>query len=671
MSTPSNPLSKFFAHDAKHVLIAFDNSEVACGYKVSDNLTNVNTATQTSGTIGAVGTKLPNLSGGSGYVVVNELTDQSYFMNNLTWSFEFFGPLGNGTTSCVGSFSITDVTGTSPIFPNFIRDIGAKMAKDTGAKAPISVSQMTFVLYTFFRGHNPSGTTTVIPVKPLIFSVVDFGSALSNSQLFAYDFVAQYNSLGQLPQYSAMSQMTITNQSGGLGQTVPVTSGGTTGIMTTAQENAAKNASRTVRLGKAPAMVTLKDVFNGFQQGLQDQIKSNKRQLQEFMGLVRDDYVKKIEIPVQQKDAAGGIQIDYVVDLDPAIASYQVNNRNLPFEQPAQSQNATGIVSLTMPIGSTIPSCVNELLKLSTAIADDIAQGYSFKTTISSVKKLGGNTTITVMIRRYARPQNDVNGKISNLITNIVSGATAGAAIGSAGGILGSITGAIAGGFIGAEFGGPPPITTAPGNGAINPLGFYYSDGNKVDVDVLDIQMSTGSDYHIAVLEEEARIGGDAKCVYGNREQISIERSPLSTFSNSFMSGVRGLGNPKNYGLESAVAATNIDINNIHSIMRQTSMVTLLINGNSDLYSDLARNPLKVSTNDQDGATLYKYPEYEPMYVKLLIRLKQTNSSTPPPVGDPVYFYYTEYYHLSGVQNIIDGSTFYQRLELMRTDDAQ
>lgn len=602
MSLPSNPLAKFGSYEVKHTLIAFENAEAAYKFKASEF------------ELGKPGTYLPkrSLACGRACVVVNENESANLVINRLRWSFDFYSPLNPTTTACVGEISISG--DQQLVVPNFMRKITQEM--------DISLYHITFALFTFFKGRLGMGGEQVIACKPLFFNIIDSHTAVDETIPFCqnYNFVAQYNTLAQLPQFASMTQTTITHQDGSLGQSMPFLGGATSGIMSRKEENAIKNWTRKARMNRSKPMQTLKELTDGLQQELNDQIKPNRRQLQEFMALVRDDFVKKIKDPKQKKDEKGGISVEYKVVLDDHYANMPVNNRNLPFEQPDQGQNVKGLTSLTIPGESDITDAINEILRTSTLVAKDIAEGYSYKTVAVASTDCSGKYHVTVKVKRFVTPVNEVDGN-----------------------------------------------NTSPGAAVKTPLQFFFGEGNEKDFDIVSLALAVGPPSHLSVTEDD-HVDGEGQVVYGDREQISLERSASERFNKSFFSGNRGLSNAHNYGLESGSAGSLIDINNSRFIAAQTSLTVIGIAGNPDLYSDLCRNPEKVVDGDDDHAILYKFPEYEPMYVDLSIRLvKEGNANLS---SDQTYYYYKGSYHVAGVTNTIQGSTFVQTLKLLRTDDS-
>lgn len=610
MSRPSNPLSKFISYETKHILIAFNNSDAACAFSLG------------TGKIGKAGEPVFLKEGnGEAFVAINEEEDPTFFISDLQWSFDFFSPVAPQSTACVGNFSVAAGPG-GVVFPNHLRNIAKKLK--------ISIYHIPFYLVTVFRGILSNGNVKTITTKPLIINIVDSHNTAEDrkQELYTYDFVAQYNTLGQLPQFADLSQITITHQDGSLGQSIPTAEGATFGVQSRKEENKIKNIVRRARLARSKPMTNLRDVFNGLEQELKSQSAPNRRQLQELMALVRDDYVKKIKEPKQKKDDIEGIRLDYRIVLDSSIARYPIDNRNLPFEQPDQSQTVKGINTFTLPVGSNIMSAVTDILRLSAKMGDDALNlGYSFKTTVTTTRNQDGKYESVISIYRYVTPRNTVDGRVN----------------------------------------------TAPGNGAVKgPLKFAYGEGNKEDFDIISLVMTLGPDVDVKVLEDDnIDDGGDANVVYGNREQISIERSPGQKFDHSFYSGMRGLAANKNYGLESGSKAAAIDLVLSRFVACQTSLTVIDIAGNCDLYSDLCRNPKEVAEGKHPDAVLYRYPEYEPMYVELSVRIKE-DSATNKKVNstEQNYFYYKGPYHLVGVTNTFHGSTFLQSLRLVRTDDS-
>lgn len=593
MSEPRNPLADLYTYEPKHILIAFANTEDASSFSIPPV------------GVGKCGAKVPG-----GFVVVNELIDKSYHINSLIWSFDYFAPLNPDTSISSGSFIVADSRGNQ--FPSFLRRIAKKL------KMP--QTRITFWLQTSLHGKLLDNTTSeFIITKPLIFTLSDSATGFSEGMVnqFMFNFAMRYNTVAQLPNYSRLDQFTITNSENNPSKSVPVTDGSKPEILTRAAEDALNTAKRQQRINKSAPMRTLKSVFDGFEADLKEMRFTHKRQLQEFMAIIRPDHVKKIKIPVS-KVSDGSLPITFKVNLDKVFHNYPVNNRNLITEQTENQQVTDGIRSITMPPKGDVYSAVETLMKLSTKIADDIDNGKSFKVVMTSVTDREGVVNNTINIKPFIIPVNKQDSKDT----------------------------------------GPDP------DGNVNTLNLQYMEGRE-GMDIVSLSFSSAPAREVVILEDDSdNLKDDALYLSSQREQITFER-----LKNTGFSGLRVISSPMNFGLQSARAGATQDSLNARYGLSQNTLTVVDIVGNPDLYSDLARNPVKVATFVADDPKLYKFPEYYPMYVNIKVRIGNTNIFKAHG-DDEEYWYHTYHYHLSGVTNAIIGGGFTQTLRLLSTDDA-
>lgn len=600
MSNPKNVLSSLHSYEPRHILLAFDNAEGACNYVVPNT------------SLGKCGSKLQNVKCGNGYVIVNELDDISYNITRLTWSYDFFSPTTPNTTVSAGSFTVADARGNQ--FPSFLR----RMAK----KLKIRESRITFYLMTVFRGRTAENdTSTNYVTNPLIFNMTDSATGFQEGMVnqFTFNFAFLYNTIAQLPNFSRLDQFTITNRENNPSRGVPTTSNVKGEIISRAKEDERSGINRAVRTGKSAPMRNLKEVFEGFEADLQEMRFENKRQLQEFIAVIRPDSVKRIKTPKAKRAKGGtGLPITFEVKLDPAYHNYPVDNRNLMTEQTETRQNTAGIRSLTVPPGSSVFSTVESIMKLSSKTGQDVADGYAFKIAMSSVTDGEGVAKNTINIRRYRIPRNQIGTKDT----------------------------------------GPDK------DGNVKTLELEYMNGGT-GMDVMSLQFSSSPPSDVAVLEEDSDdLNDDALTTSSQREQITFERAADSGFG-----GLRVTSSSSNFGLQTAEKAALVDRLNHRYSLSQNTLTVVDIVGNPDLYSDLARNPLFVSDGRSLGAKLYKFPEYYPMYINLKVKI--SNAMTFGVSGDDEdFWYHTYHYHLSGVTNVIIAGQFVQTLRLLSTDDV-
>jgi hypothetical protein len=570
------------------------------------------TNTEIDNKIGKTGTTLTGSAcGGKAVVVLNEFTDNRFVVLSHKNVFTFNSPFDPFTTSFCGDLTITDSVGG--YFQDFLR---YKVADYLS----LSETHVIFNLKTYILGVKADGTVDTIRIKPLffhIFSFVNSFASTADQNLYTLSYVADYNTFGLLPNYQKLYQMTVTN-AGGVNKNVsPSTSNIDYSNLTTATENAANAVNEQTRKEAAVPMKHLGDLFKGLEHELKTQITPNNANLQSFLSQINNDYSPKILKPVQIKDG-GTLPLDYSISLDEKYNDYAVDNRSLPFEQTEQSQAALGISSYTIPPGSYITKEIKNLMKMSGDVGKDAAESPSktFKINCSCVKACDDKYHFNYKIMKYVVPENSPEG-----------------------------------------------VNTGPGEAVIENLKYSFQDGEAAQ-DILQVHSDLISDFDLGTMEKIPN-NANSKVVIGNREQITVERTPSMNFFKSGYSGLRTMTDPKLYGLERPDLNANID-NLLIANLSQTSTVTLTIIGNPDLLSDLYRNPQKVQENDADSPTYYAYVESFPMYADLTIFLHNIGEGIA--LKGPQKLFYNGYYHIGSVESVMYSNTFTQQLELFRTD---
>jgi hypothetical protein len=612
MSIPKNPFDQYETLNTKHLLLAFKYTESACKSRIPEM------------DVGVVGTVLepPIIYCGKAIVVVNEFMDNKYFINNLSWTFSYYSPIEISTTSLLGNVQIASQINYE--FPSFLAKVSEQL--------DMSITHITWWLRTCFIGTRGDGGQDYHFAKPLIFHVADNAYSIANqkSHLYGMNFMATYNTYGQLLNFSGVHQLTITHKDGALHKEIPKPEAPNCEILTRAEEDAAKAEARSKRLEKSKPMKTLKDIFEALEIELKEQRFAHKRQLQEWMTNVRDGYVKKIEEPEQKKGEE--LPLDYIIAIGDA-ADGPVDNRNMPWEQPEQGQDKPGIRSITIPPGLNIISAIDYIMKYSKKMGIQSADGGTWKTNICIVRRCGGKYDVFINVNGAEIPKNSLS------------------------------------------------TDTGPGKGTVStPLTFTFShegfstgEGDiNDDIDITNLHVNSNSDIDWAIMEEQVE-EDEAEVNYGSREQMTFERIPTKKYFKSQFSGIRGMSSPKNYGLESAEDAAKIDMSFHLAKRSQTSRNMMKIRGNFELYSDLCRNPWKVKNNDPDLPVLYKFPERYPIYMKVRIKLNREGGHLGQEnVEDneiDSFYYHTNHYHATSITNVIQGSHFYQLINLARVDD--
>lgn len=605
-----NPLDKLTNVQHKCILAAFAYTEDAC-------------KTDLGSGIGPSGTDFTGKACGKPAVVIlNEFVDKKYAVTHYESEFSYYSAISPTTTQMLGQILIADRIGGQ--FPNFIRK--------TAQKLQVSESHIAFSLRIFFMGADPQnsgdGTNNVsvntIATKPLIFNLASLSKMYPSEteQTYALNWVATYNTFGLMPTFSKMYQHTITNVDGNPSKEVPKPDVVIPTIIPRAQEDSAKTSARKTRIDKSKTMETLGQAYDSLAEDLMQQKYEHKRQLQEWLSYVRDDYVKKIA-PPKQKKPPGYIPVDYRLNLEGGLRGYKIDNRNMPFEQPEQSQEKYGVRTLSVQDGEHLVKFVERLMKHSRKLSQlaKNAPRQGFKTNICILRRCEGKYDLFMQTYQITNANNT------------------------------------------------PSSDTGPGT-AKSPLVFEYNKAQLGDTNVLDINAKMTSLIDLQMMENQVD-DPDAEVVYGNREQATAEKTAQVDFFHSMYSGVRVHINAKNNGLESAEDGGIMDNSLMPNINSQTNIFTVNTRLDPNLMSDLHRNPFWVYQQNEDGAVYYPLPEKNPMYAKIVIYMNAVASDLgiDPDSVDPTY-YYVQYYHLYKVRTIINGGGISQELSMLRTDDA-
>lgn len=599
-TSSQNPLLGLRKYTIKYILVAFTNTTDAVNTKIDYTIGNSGDVITGTG------------CGQKAVVVINEFTDKRFLVQSHMNEFGFHSFFDRSTSSMTGSITLSDSIGG--YFQNFIKD-------DVATVLNISQTHIIFALKMYFNGADQDGNQQVIPVKPLIFHMYNLShnfNETDKANFYTISYMADYNTYSLMPNYSKMFQMTITHKDSG----APISTASVSDSVSIGERRKILSKYRDKKLEADKTMVTLQDAFEGFDKALKTRSLAPTSNLQSWMKTINDGYPTFID-PLEQKKSGGTLPLDFNVHLDTYYKNFVIDNRNLAFEQPEQSQLLPGIKSYQVKPGKFITRVVNNLMKLSSQVGLEarvnLTNQKSYKSNISVIKTCDNKYQFDMHIKNYIVPRNDGT------------------------------------------------IDTGPGESAVNPLKFTYQK-DKNDRDIIGINMSMFSDNSLSVLEQPAT-GTDNKAVLGNREQMTLERNSETDFFKTAYSGNRAMSNPLNYGLENPVPAVSID-NIVKTNLIQTSTLYLHIVGNPNLLSDIFRNPIKVAAEDSDGPNYYKFPEYFPMYVDLDIFLKPASSIGYTELKDiPLEYYYKGYYHLGKISTNTTGSLFSQVLELYRTDN--
>jgi hypothetical protein len=626
MSIPNNPLNSGTSSSHRHILIAFEYAEDAVLLKEFDP----GSAT--------VGEPLNNKKiTGKNVVVVNELNDPRFSIQEAVWDFDYGPSIGISTTASVGKIVVSDRR--SPYaFLNFLYDDVVYKFFNTTNKT--SLSQVTFVLKTIFSINTRDGSIETIMPAPFYFNVESIESVQSVASETPSNHILKVigvsNSLGLLPAFSELNQFTITHKDGNIHDRVASSGFSGGGSLSTRSEgNASNRSARKERLDLSKPMSTLQDLFEGFEADLNQQRYAHKGQLQKWIREIRSDTtVDKIIIAPEQAKGPDDdeLPITFKIDLDPTYKNYPVDNRNMPFEQPDVIQGNKGIAVFPIISGTSVHSAIGKLMMLSKSIGLDATKAYPtiFKVAITAIRGKE-KYEINIKIRKYEIPYNPTEDDFIDR------------------------------------------YNTGPGT-AKNPLEFNINGvKEKRNVDIVAFKSNITYRTDDVMLEQQNETTAGAGVVFADREQATSERHPKLGFYETLYSGLRNLVAPHSIdGLESAQRAG--DIYNLQGVSSygQNAEYELIIHGNPNLLSDINRNPIDV-VNDIDGVfNYYPKPEVDPMYVKLTIfeksAIDEADINDAPPV-----FYFDDFYHMVRVVNVFGGNgedrTFYQYLSLQRTDD--
>jgi len=625
MSVPANPLDRAASSTYRQFLVAFKYAEDAFKLKAFDPIgTNV-------------GDSLPDV--GDNVVIVNEFRDQRFTVSEAMWDFNFIPNIGVSTTTSVGKIVISDRFVPYTFLDFLNKDVLARFNADGGTL--MSLGHATFVLKTFFTtsANGESDTGDVIHTNPFYFNIDSIESVPNKPSVAPTSHIIHAigasNSTGLLRSFSSVFQMNITHKDGNIHDTIPQGTG-SPGIRTRSAENGANTSRRKERRDLSKPMLTLKDVFEGLEADLNQQKFVHAAQLQQWRRDIRSDrQPDKIVVAPQQikNPKPEELPLDYVIDLDPIYETYDVNNRNMPFEQPEVSQNQVGIRVFPVRPGAHITELIEKIMLLSQRVGEDAVavEKMTFKTTVTTTRLKTERYVINIKIRQYKLPCNDVTSN------------------------------------------------TGPGeNSEETSLKYFINDPEERDTDVVEFKSHINYAVGDAMLERQNPDDVGAGVIYADREQATAERRPDLPFFQTLYSGIRPM--IASYGIDGLESAERAgDIFNLMDryTYTQTTDYEMMIRGNPNLLSDLNRNPSDVISDvEGDGVFYYTRPEVNPMYLKLTIFERSYDTDVDGKLDEggaiPQRFYFDDYYHSTRVVNMFglvggDGG-FYQKIMLKRSD---
>lgn len=596
MSTASklNPLSKLKNLTVKHLLIAFKYSTDAYNYKFDYN-------------IGGVGT-IVNDGCGQGIVVVNEMRDSLITIHAASTTWNFYSPTNSKSTSYNGSMEIIDRS--SFYFNQILTDFTNKL--------DMSLTHLTFFWVTQFSGINANQSVEYYYSAPMFFHSInviqDSSNILGNS--YNIDFVNCYNTHGMSPQFSTVLQNSINHRDGNTSNTAPQTHNPSTGLKPLRAEDAAKLKPRTDKLNKTKYMKTVDDFAKAFEYALTNQTKPHKKQLQQFLNIIRNDYSQKV-LNVRGKE----LPIIYHMKVDDYYKNKELNNRNLPFEQFEVDERINGLSTITFPLGISLQTAINEVMRMSKDIARDHKEFpvTTYKITTTTSKECDSKYHIYTKINKFISPYNS------------------------------------------------DTKNTGPGNNFVTEvLNFTYQDPTVPDPNLLALTYGANNNTETLSIEE-VDDSDDIQAVYADREMQTSSREidGVSFFKNAFSGLKLARGILHDNGLQNSEAASLLSNFN----PTQPTAYILRTVGNPHLLSDINRNPLEVIDDSHSNPLIYKYCEYEPMYIKLRIYFGNNKSKDANKISDNGTYYYENYLHMYKIVNMYTSGEFVQLLYCGRTNE--
>jgi hypothetical protein len=139
----------------------------------------------------------------------------------------------------------------------------------------------------------------------------------------------------------------------------------------------------------------------------------------------------------------------------------------------------------------------------------------------------------------------------------------------------------------------------------------------------------------------------------------------VNFFKNAFSGLKLARGISRDNGLQNSENASLIS----NFTYSQPTSYILRVVGNPNFLSDLNRNTQEVIDDVDLTPLIYKFSEYEPMYLKLRIYLRGDRKlETKPPTDSPMY-YFENYLHIYKVVNLYNSGEFIQLLYAGRTNE--
>ena len=558
-------------------------------------------------TLGEVGDSV-QASCGKAFVIMNEYKDSTVSLDNAETEWTFYSPRHYTGIEYGGYIELFDRSAFK------LDELLTKIVKDMET----SIFHITFMWSTMFVVDDGSGSQT-INVAPMYFHVMNniHDVTAANGRSYFMEILNCYASHGKSPQFFNLFNTTVTHKDGATINTIPTPVAPSGGIEPTSAETASKFSARKERLDKTKVMKTMEDFCDSFLLTLGTEYrKKHKIQLQEYLSLTRNNnYEKKIEELNDIEDP----MVEYEMDCDPYYKPKKIDNRNLPFEQYEIDQSIPGISSITFPPSFTIHKALHSIFRSSKEIATDhkTPAGKTYKYVTTSERKCNSKYKIRTNIYYHISPYNSTG------------------------------------------------LNTGPGNGVVSDnIALTYQDSSAKDNNVIAITYAETPDFELINIEKSAT-GPQQNVVYGDRELQTSNREikGLTFFEYGYTGTKTARGIYLDNGLENSEVASYIS--NYNPIQQITYTIT--VKGNPHLLSDINRNPKDVNERQEGNANIYKYVEYEPMYIRLQVFLEGDQRNITPESGT---YHYDNYVHMYKIKNIFSGGGgFTQIMYCGRTDN--
>jgi len=624
MSLPTNPLESPNSYTTYFVIAAFAKTDDAENTPLSLE----------------DGPEGESIGGGKGIVVVNdyikkETAPSRFLVKDFRFDFNWTGEHVNTTVSG-GSLIITDTT--SGEFLTFLKQNVLEILST-------SLENITFSMQLFFI--TDKNDNEIISPNPLFFSISQIEHKLAgNMHFYDCDVIPLYNAKAHYTSYTRIYNTTITHKDGQLHEEIPESNPKGNSIKSRKEEDSEKEGKRKERIEKSKPMTNLKQAFEAFELELNENNKIHDKQYQIWQGIIRDDFTDKIKDIEQIK--AEKLPIQYKVHVDEQYEPLIIDNRNLPFEQPEQRQNISGVRVIPTRYGENIQDTIDRIMGYSRQIGIQARGGTTGEGAKKDYKvgltwrRLLDEIKYDIWIKNYFLPKNKVDGFNSGYAAE-------------------SSKEPFTFFFKGA---GNADQSEGSENFETNDSSENSNMVNRDDLITVNGTLQRSNS--LLVIEDVIDTEAGRLSFGAERETISAEREPNTEFFKVGYSGNRAnILNIKTLGVEyprelADTIKTKYPIQNT-----QQSTIEITIRGNPNLLSDLFRSPKDVANGEEGNAVHYRLPEVLPIYAKIIIQHKPIEDNDT--ITDDA-FYHKEWMHIYKIENIIKAGALFQKLTLLRTD---